>query len=103
LKLKGCRFNTSEEIQAELLKVLHILTEKIFQEALQKWRIWWDQSLHARGNYFEGDNVLQRIRSGRASYYLLVYVFPHQCANKRLISASSFRASIPARQIKTIQ
>jgi hypothetical protein len=55
LKLKGCRFDTIEEIQAELQRVLHTLTEKNFQETFQKWRRWWDLCLHAGGNYFEGD------------------------------------------------
>src|SRR5215475_14309547 len=55
LKLKGRRFDTIEEIQAELQRVLDTLTEKDFQEAFQKWRRRWDQCLHAGGNYFEGD------------------------------------------------
>jgi hypothetical protein len=54
LKLKGCRFDTIEEIQAESLRVLDSLTEKDFQEAFQKWRRR-VQCLHAEGNYFEGD------------------------------------------------
>ena len=54
LKLKGRRFNTTEEIQAELQRVLDTLTEKDFQEGFQKWR-WWDQCLDAGENYFEGD------------------------------------------------
>ena len=36
LKLKGRRFNTTEEIQAKTQKVLDTLTEKDFQEAFQK-------------------------------------------------------------------
>jgi len=55
LKLKGRRFDTIEEIQAETQKVLDTLTEKDFQEAFQKWRRQWDRCLHAGGNYFEGD------------------------------------------------
>jgi hypothetical protein len=54
LKLKGRRFDTIEEIQAESQRVLDTLTEKDFQEAFQKLR-WWNRSLHAGGNYFEGD------------------------------------------------
>jgi len=54
LKLKGRRFDTIEEIQAETQEVLDTLTEKDFQEAFQKWRRW-DRCLHAGGNYFEGD------------------------------------------------
>jgi hypothetical protein len=38
LKLKGPRFDTTEEIQAESQRVLDTLTEKDFQEAFQKWR-----------------------------------------------------------------
>jgi hypothetical protein len=38
LKLKGRRFDTSEEIQTEPQRVLDTLTEKDFQEAFQNWR-----------------------------------------------------------------
>jgi hypothetical protein len=55
LKLKGRRFDTFEEIQAELQRELDTLTEKDFRESFQKWRRWWDWHLHAEGNYFEGD------------------------------------------------
>jgi len=56
LKLKGCWFDTIEEIQAESYSVLDTLTEKDFQEAFQKWRRRWDRCLHVGGNYFEGDS-----------------------------------------------
>jgi len=55
MKLKGHRFDTNEEIQADTQNVLDTLTEKDFQEAFQKWRRRWDWCLHAGGNYFEGD------------------------------------------------
>ena len=55
LKLKGRRFDTIEEIQAESQRVLDTLIEKDLQEAFQKWRGWWDRCLHEGGNYFEGD------------------------------------------------
>jgi hypothetical protein len=55
LKLKGHRFDTIVELQAESQRVLDTLTEKDFQEAFQKWRRRWDRCLHAVGNYFEGD------------------------------------------------
>jgi hypothetical protein len=38
LMLKGRRFDTIEEIQAESQIVFEILTENNFQEAFQKWR-----------------------------------------------------------------
>jgi hypothetical protein len=55
LRLKGRRFDTSEEIQAESLRVLDSLTEKKFQETFQKLRRRWNRCLYAGGNYFEGD------------------------------------------------
>jgi hypothetical protein len=55
LKLKGRRFDTTEEIQAESRRVLDSLKEKDFQEAFQKWRRRWDRCLHAGVIYFEGD------------------------------------------------
>jgi hypothetical protein len=55
LKLKGRRFYTSEEIQSETQRVLETLTEKDFQEALQKCKRRWDRCLHAGGKYCEGD------------------------------------------------
>jgi hypothetical protein len=55
LKLKGRRFGTIEEIQAESQRVLDTLTENEFQEEFQKWRRPCDRCLHAGGNYFEGD------------------------------------------------
>jgi hypothetical protein len=50
LKVKGRRFDTIQEIQAESQRVLDSLAEKNFQEAFQKWRIRWDRFLHAGGN-----------------------------------------------------
>jgi predicted acetyltransferase len=38
LKLKGRRFDITEEIQAESQRMLDTVTEKDFQEAFQKWR-----------------------------------------------------------------
>jgi hypothetical protein len=55
LKLKGRRFDSTEEIQAESQRLLDTLTKQNFQEAFQKWRRRWDRCLHAGGNYFEGD------------------------------------------------
>jgi hypothetical protein len=37
IKLKGRRFDTGEEIQAEPQTVLNTLTKKDFQDACQKW------------------------------------------------------------------
>ena len=55
LKQKGRWFDTIEEIQAKMQRVLDTVIEKDFQEVFKKWRRRWDQCLHAGGNYFEGD------------------------------------------------
>jgi hypothetical protein len=54
LKLKGGRFDTIEEIQAESQRVLDT-DRKGLQEAFQKWKRRWGRCHHAEGNYFEGD------------------------------------------------
>jgi hypothetical protein len=55
LKLKGRRFDTIKDIQAESQRVFDTLTEKDFQEAFKNWMKRWDRCLNAGGNYFEGD------------------------------------------------
>jgi hypothetical protein len=55
LKLKGRRFDTIEEIQAESQRMLDTVTEKDFQEAFHKWRRRRNWCLNAGGNYLEGD------------------------------------------------
>jgi hypothetical protein len=55
LKLKGRRFDTTEEIQGEWQRVLDSVTEKGLQEAFRKWRVRWERCVHVGGNYFEGD------------------------------------------------
>jgi hypothetical protein len=50
LKLKGRRFGTIEEIQAESQRVLDTLTDKDFQEAFHIWRRRWDRCVYAGGN-----------------------------------------------------
>ena len=49
MKLKGRRFQTLEEIQAEPQAVLNTLRENDFQECLKNWQRRWDR------DYFEGD------------------------------------------------
>jgi hypothetical protein len=61
LKLKGCQFDTSEELQAGSQRVLDTLTEKDFQEVFKKWSRQWDRYLHVGGNYFEGDGGRQTL------------------------------------------
>jgi hypothetical protein len=55
MKLKGRRFQTVEEIQAESKAILNTLGENDFQECFKNWPRRWDHCQASEGNYFEGD------------------------------------------------
>jgi hypothetical protein len=61
LKLKGHRFDTTQEIQAESQRVLDTLTEKDFQEAFQKWRRRWDQ-------FYSREETTSRVIAANKAY-----------------------------------
>lgn len=54
-RMKGRRFDTVEEIQAEAQEVLNALTPGDFQRGMESWKQRWDRCVHAQGSYFEGD------------------------------------------------
>jgi hypothetical protein len=56
IKLKGRKFDTVEEIQAKLQKVLNTLTQKDFQDSFRSWQKRWDRCVRSQGDYFEGDS-----------------------------------------------
>jgi hypothetical protein len=55
MKIKGRRFQTLEEIQAEPQAVLNTLRENDFQECFKNWQHRWDRCQASEGDYFEGD------------------------------------------------
>ena len=55
MKLKGRRFQTLEEIQAQSQAVLNTLRENDFQECFKNWQPRWDRCEASEGDYFEGD------------------------------------------------
>lgn len=55
-KLKGCRFDTVEEIQLELQKVLDRLKERDFQGVFQALQMHWERCIAVQGDYFKGDD-----------------------------------------------
>jgi hypothetical protein len=55
LQLKGRRFLSIEEIQAESQQVLNTLRPEDFNECSQKWQNRWDRCIQAQGYYFEGE------------------------------------------------
>jgi hypothetical protein len=55
LQLKRRRFETTEEIHAEIQEVIDTLTFEDFQRCMKSWETCWDHCIHAQGDYFKGD------------------------------------------------
>ena len=51
LRLKGRRFDTIEEIQEELQRVLDTIRKRDFQGCFQAWQKRWDHCIRAKGEY----------------------------------------------------
>ena len=54
-KLRGCRYETIEEIKEAVTKVIDTLTQEDFHGTFQKFFEWYNRSITAGGDYFEGD------------------------------------------------
>ena len=54
-KLRGCHYETIEEMKEAVMKVIHTLTQKDFHGAFQKLLGWYNKCIETRGDYFEGD------------------------------------------------
>ena len=55
MKIKGRRFQTLEEIEAESQADLNTLRENDVQECFKNWQCRWDRCQASKGDYFEGD------------------------------------------------
>ena len=55
--LKGCHFQTIQEIQENAIRELRAITGSVFQEAFQQWKKYWECCIASRGDYFEGDSA----------------------------------------------
>ena len=54
-KLRGCRYETIEEIKESVPKVIDILKQEDFHGAFQKLLERYSKCIATRGDYFEGD------------------------------------------------
>ena len=54
-KLRGCRYETIEEMKEAVTKVIDMLTQEDFNGAFQKLLEWYSKCIAARGDYFKGD------------------------------------------------
>jgi hypothetical protein len=55
LKLKGRRFKSIKEIQAESQDMMKMLTQNDFRRCFRSWKYHWDCCINAEGDYFKGD------------------------------------------------
>ena len=53
--LRGCCYETIEEMKEALTKVIDMFTQEDFHGAFQKLLEWYNKCIAARGDYFEGD------------------------------------------------
>ena len=54
-KLRGCRYETIEEMKEAVTKVIDTLTEEDFNGTFQKLLELYNKCIAAGGDYFEGD------------------------------------------------
>ena len=54
-KLRGCRYETIEEMKETVTKVIDTLTQKDFHGAFERLLEHFNECIAARGDYFEGD------------------------------------------------
>ena len=54
-KLRGCCYETIEEMKEAVMKVIDTLTQEDFHGAFQKLLEWYNKCIAAGGDYFEGD------------------------------------------------
>ena len=54
-KLRGCRYETIEEMKEAVTKVIDTLTQEDFHGALQKLLEWYNKCIAAGGDYFKVD------------------------------------------------
>ena len=54
-KLRGCRYETIEEMKEAVMKVIDTLTQEDFHEAFQKLLEWYNKCIAAVGDYIERD------------------------------------------------
>ena len=54
-KLRGCRYETIDEMKEAVMKVINTLTQEDFHGAFQKLFEWYNKCIAVRGGYFEGD------------------------------------------------
>ena len=58
-KLRGCRYETIEEIKEAVMKVIDTLTQEDFHWAFQELSERYNKCIASGGDYFEGDSFMR--------------------------------------------
>ena len=87
-KLRGCRYETIEEMKEAVTKVIDTLTQEDFDGALQKLLEWYNKCIAAGGDYFEGDKSFMCVLSIKVPIRKIWKLFEQTSykENERLIS-----------------
>ena len=62
-RLRGCHYETIEEMKEAVMKVIDMLTQEDFDRASQKLLEWYNKCIAAGGDYLEGDKSLMCVVS----------------------------------------
>jgi hypothetical protein len=88
---KGCRFDTTDEIQKNETNELFAIPKEAFQKVFQSWQKRWERCVASKGNYFEGDK-LEQVVSINIKLLLqqsgLLLIIPCTCLLKLIIYES---------------
>ena len=97
-KLRGCRYETMEEMKEAVMKVIDTLTQEDFHGAFQKLLEWYNQFISAGGYYFEGDKCFMCVLSIKVPIrkksenlfndlvYIYIYIYIYICYRKMEIN-----------------
>ena len=74
-KLRGCRYETIEEMKEAVMKVIDMLTQEDFHGAFQKLLERYNKCIAAGGDYFEEDKSFMCILSIKVAIRKKVWKF----------------------------
>ena len=74
-KLRGCRYETIEEMKETVTKVIDTLTQEDFHGGFQKLLERYNKCIAAGGDYFEGDKSFMCPYEKRLETYLMILVY----------------------------
>ena len=111
-KLRGCRYETIEEMEEALAKVIDTVTQENFHVAFQKLLERYKKCIAAGGDYFEGDlsfmcvlsiKVPIRKKSGNLLNDHRIFTFPSDGYEKPICTVTRFIHFVISHRSNTIR